>query len=110
MPGQPQATAYTDTTASASKGTAFYRVGTGTTNGSSPVLLEGPAFIAASVTLTWPSVTNRTYFVQRATNVLKPPVFSLLQTNIPGLPGTTGFTDTNPPASTPAFYRVGVQP
>ena len=60
--------------------------------------------------LTWSSVTNRSYFVQRATSLVPPPAFYLLQTNLPGLPGTTSFTDTNPPASSPAFYRIGVQP
>ena len=64
----------------------------------------------SSVTLTWSSVTNRAYFVQRATNLVNQPAFSLLQTNIPGRPGTTSFTDTNPPVSGPAFYRIGVQP
>jgi hypothetical protein len=65
--------------------------------------------VPASVTLTWLSVTNRAYFVERATN-LTTPAFTLLQTNIPGLPGTTSFTDTSPPVSGPAYYRVGVQP
>ena len=36
--------------------------------------------------------------------------FSPLQTNIPGLPHTTNFTDTSPLVSGPAYYRVGVQP
>ena len=62
------------------------------------------------MTVTWSSVTNRTYFVERATKRVHQPAFSLLETNIPGLPDTTSFTDTNPPASGPAYYRVGVQP
>ena len=65
--------------------------------------------VPANVTLTWSSVTNRAYFVARASNLAPPQAFSLLQTNIPGLPDTTSFTDTNAPASGPAFYRVGVQ-
>jgi hypothetical protein len=108
--GLAGATAYTDTTACASKGAAFYRIGTSTTSGPAPALLQQPAFVPASMTLTWPSVATRTYFVQRATNRVNQPAFSLLQSGIPGLPGTTSFTDTNPPASGPAFYRVGVQP
>jgi hypothetical protein len=108
--GLPGTTAYTDATASPSNGAAFYRVGTGSSNGPSPVLLQLPVFVPASMTLTWTSVTNRTYFVQRATNLLPPPAFSLLQTNIPGLLGTTSFADTNLPVSGPAFYRIGVQP
>ena len=108
--GLPGATAYTDTTASRSKAAAFYRIGTGSSNGPAPVLLQLPGFDPGSVTLTWSSVSNRTYFVQRATNLAPAPSFSLLQTNITGLSGTTSFTDTNPPASAPAFYRVGVQP
>ena len=109
IPGLPGTTAYTDTTASLSKGAAFYRVGTGSSNGPAPALLQRPVFFPASATLTWTSVTNRAYFVERATNLVKQPVFSLLQTNIPGLPDTTSFTDANPPTSGPAFYRIGVQ-
>jgi len=108
--GLAGATAFTDATASASKGAAFYRIGTGSKNGPAPALLQQPGFVSASATLTWPSVANRTYFVERATNRVPPLVFSLLQGNIPGLPGTTSFADPNPPASGPAFYRVGVQP
>ena len=67
-------------------------------------------FVPGNVTLTWWSVTNRAYFVERATGSLNQPFFSLLQTNIPGLPDTTSFTDTNPPISGPAYYRVGLQP
>ena len=44
----------------------------------------------------------------RATNLV-PPASSVLQTNIPGLPDTTSFTDTSPPLSSPAFCRIGVQ-
>jgi hypothetical protein len=108
--GLAGATAYTDATASSTKGAAFYRIGTGSTNGPAPALLQRPAFVPATVTLTWASVTNRAYFIQRATNLVLPPAFSLLQPNIPGLPDTTSFTDTNPPTTGPAFYRVGVQP
>jgi hypothetical protein len=103
-------TAYTDATASGANGAAFYRVGTGSTNDPAPALLQLPVFVPASVTITWPSVTNRTYSVQRSTNRVGQPAFSPLQTNIPGLPSTTSFTDTNPPTSTSALYRVGIQP
>jgi hypothetical protein len=109
MPGLPATTTYTNTSAFSSKAVAFYRVGTTDPNAPPPILLQPPVVIPASVTLTWLSVTNRAYYVERATNLV-PPAFSLLQTNIPGLPGTTRFTDTGLPVSSPAFYRIGVQP
>jgi hypothetical protein len=109
IPGLPGATAYADATASRSKGTAFYRIGTGNTNGPAPALLQRPVFVPASATLTWTSVTNRAYFVERATNAAQS-AFTPLQTNIPGSPDTTSFTDTSPPLSSPAYYRVGVHP
>ena len=84
--------------------------GTSPINANSVLRLQPPVFVSSSVTLAWASVTNRTYCVQRATSLIPQPAFSPVQTNIPGLPGTTSFTDTNPPASGPAFYRVGVQP
>jgi hypothetical protein len=84
--------------------------GTSPTNAALVLRLQPTVVLPAGVTLTWSSVTNRAYFVQRATNLMPQPAFSLLQTNIPGLPGTTSFTDTNPPPSGLSFYRVGVQP
>ena len=55
----------------------------------------------SSVTLTWSSVTNRAYFVQRATNLVNQPAFSLLQTTIPGLAR---------PASPTPTHRFPAQP
>jgi len=86
-----------------------WMAGTSPTNAASVLFLELPVVGPGTVTLTWPSVTNRAYFVERATGLM-PSVFFLLQTNIAGLPGTTSFIDTSPPLSAPAYYRVGVQP
>ena len=105
--GLPGTTAFADAT-TARGGAAFYRVGTTSTNGVLPLLVRAPAFVPASATISWSSVTNRQYFVLRATNGALPPVFSLLRSNLAGLPGTTKFTDTNAPPAGPAFYRVGV--
>ena len=69
-----------------------------------------PVIKPPGLLLRWSSDTNHACFVQRATNLVAPAAFSLLQTDIPGLPDATSFTDTNPSVSTPAFYRVGVQP
>jgi hypothetical protein len=84
--------------------------GTNPTNAASVLRLQLAVIQPAGVTLTWSSVTNRAYFIERATELALPSSFSLLQTNIPGLPDTTSFTDSNPSVSGPAFYRVGVQP
>jgi hypothetical protein len=104
--GLPGTTEFTDTSLPAT-GVAFYRVGT--TNGGTPPQLEKPVYLPAKATLTWSSVTNRAYFVERSTNLSATPAFSLLQSNIAGLAGTTSFTDRNPPAGGATFYRLGVQ-
>ena len=90
-------------------GFRFYRVGTGASNSVTPPSLQAPAFVPASVTLTWSSVTNRSYALERATNLGGVPAFSVLQSNIAGLPGTTSWTDTNGVGSAPRFYRVRVE-
>jgi hypothetical protein len=63
----------------------------------------------SGVTVTWQSVTNQTYFLERATNLMKQPPFSTLATNIAGQVGTTTYTDTNAVGNGPFFYRVGAQ-
>ncbi len=87
-----------------------WQAGTDPTNAASVLAVQSSVIVPGGVTLTWPSVTSRTYSVQRATSLADQPAFSPLRTNIPGLAGTTSFTDTNPPAAAPAFYRIGVQP
>jgi hypothetical protein len=86
-----------------------WMAGTNPTNAGSLLLLAAPEVGAGGVTLAWASVTNRTYYVERATNLAPPPAFFRLQTNIPGLPDTTTFTDTAPPLAGPALYRIGVR-
>ena len=62
----------------------------------------------ARAKLIWTSVTNRAYFIERATN-LDTGSFSLLKSNLAGLLQTTSFTDSNPPTTGGTFYRVGIQ-
>ena len=82
--------------------------GTIPTNAASVLRIQTAAMTLPepSITMVWLSTTNRSYFVQRSTN-LSPAVFATIQTNIPGASGTITFTDTN---SSPgrAYYRVGV--
>jgi parallel beta-helix repeat protein len=84
--------------------------GTDPTNAASVLVLAAPAAGADSVTLTWASVTNRSYYVERATSLAGQGAFSLLASNIAGLSGTTSYADTNGPVAAPAYYRVGVAP
>jgi len=84
--------------------------GTNPTNAQSALWLASPVTTPTNVTLTWTSVTNRTYTLEQATNLGGAPAFSVLRSNLAGLPGTTSWTDTNAPVSSPRFYQLRVSP
>jgi hypothetical protein len=86
-----------------------WRAGTVPTDPSSVLKLFPPVVSnanASALTVTWSSVTGRNYFVERSTNLA---VFTQVSSDIPGLPGTTAFADTNTVGSSRFFYRVGVR-
>ena len=61
------------------------------------------------VTITWPGVAGRTYFVQRGITPAGAGALGLFQDNLPGQIGVMSFTDTNVPNQRRLFYRVGVR-
>ena len=99
---------YADTDGDGMNNWQEWIAGTNPTNAASALWMLPPTNTLSGVTLSWISVTNRSYFVLRATDLAESLAFSLLQSNVAGLPDTTSFTDTNAPATGPAFYRVGV--
>jgi hypothetical protein len=83
--------------------------GTNPTNSASVLKMLNPALTnnPPGVILTWQSVSNRTYSLQRSVNFGSLPTFLTIQSDIPGQTGTTTFSDTNSPAA--ALYRVAVE-
>lgn len=83
--------------------------GTDPTNPLSVLKMLSPARGAVGIAVPWQTVTNRSYFFQRATNLTAQPSFLTLATNIGGQFGSTTFTDTNATGPGPFFFRVGIQ-
>lgn len=83
--------------------------GTDPTNTQSALIVLPPVQITGEIRISWQSVSDRTYCLERATNLTANPAFLPLAGGIPGQAGTTTYTDTNPPVAVPVFYRVGVQ-
>jgi hypothetical protein len=60
------------------------------------------------VTVSWQSVSGKTYYLQGGPDLLQPSLSSI-QSNLLGQAGITTFTDTNAHREGLYFYRVGVQ-
>ncbi len=86
-----------------------WRAATDPTNAASALRMLLATGTGSDVTVSWSSVTGRSYSLERATEMGAAPDFSLLRSNIAGLAGATSFTDTNAVGATPRFYRVRVQ-
>jgi hypothetical protein len=93
-------------------GTAFnvyqdWVTGLNPTNNASILAMFTPATTnnANGLTVTWQSVTNILYNLQRSTNL---PAFTTIQSNITGQAGATSYTDISATNNVPYFYRVGV--
>jgi hypothetical protein len=86
-----------------------WRAGTDPTDPLSVLRLLTPVPGPSGVTVTWLSVSNRTYFLARSTNLSVAPIFLTLSSNIVGQAGSTTLLDTNAAGMGPVFYRVGVQ-
>lgn len=83
--------------------------GTNPTNALSVLKMLPPSTCPSGIIVTWQSVTDRTYCVQRAASVTNPPSFLPVQEGVSGQPGTTTFIDTNAAGTGPFFYRVRPQ-
>ena len=84
-----------------------FLAGTDPTNAASVLALLPPAITSSGVLLTWQSVPNRSYALEKATDLLARPCFSCVASNLPGATGITSFTDTN--STTTTLYRLRLQ-
>ena len=100
---------YTDADSDGMDNWQEWIAGTNPTNNSSILQMLAPSNNISGVTVSWQSVSGRTYYLQRGTNLLLQPALLSIQSNIVGQAGTTSFTDTIAKNAGPYFYRVGVQ-
>ncbi len=88
-----------------------YLAGTDPTNRQSALRMMTVTVVkpGPELDVSWSSVTNKTYFLQRSSNLAAQPAFSVVQSNIVGQAGVTIYQDTSVAGPGPYFYRVGVQ-
>ena len=84
-----------------------WRAGTAPDNASSVLRMLPGGRDPSGITLSWQSVTNVVYYIQRSTNMTA--AFSSIKSNIVGQAGITTNLDTTASGLRPFYYRVGVQ-
>jgi hypothetical protein len=90
---------------------AEWKAGTSPTNRISFFTFNasGSRPVPAGFQLRWNSLSERTYRVERSTNLIGNPAFSVLQSGIPGAANATDFVDATATNLVRAFYRVYVE-
>jgi hypothetical protein len=88
---------------------AEWKAGTNPTNAASwlQMTTAAPTNNFTGVVVTWQSVTNVNYYLQRSSDLTT--AFSTIQSNIVGNAGTTSYDDTTATNPVPYFFRIGVQ-
>ena len=85
-----------------------WKTGTDPNNAASVLKLNSPTGGGTGgIAVTWQSVANIEYLLQRGTNLPGP--FSTIQSNLLGQTSTTSYTDTTATNRGPYFYRIDVQ-
>jgi hypothetical protein len=89
-----------------------YLAGTDPTNRQSALRMITVTVIkpGPELDVSWSSVSNKIYFLERSSNLAAQPAFSVVQSNIVGQAGVTICPDTSAAGPGPYFYRVRVQP
>jgi hypothetical protein len=82
--------------------------GTNPTNAESAFRILSVGSSDAGVAVSWQSITDRSYYLQRSTDIGGTPGFITVATNIVGLTNTTTYVDSNAIGSGPFFYRIGI--
>jgi hypothetical protein len=98
---------YADSDGNGMKNWQKWVAGLNPTNAASVLQVLSPMPSGTNLVVTWQSVTNINYFLQRSSS-LAPGSFQPLATNLPGWAGVTTYIDSNAPAPGPWYYRVGV--
>ena len=109
-----EAAATNDTDGDGMPAWAEYVAGTDPTNGDSRLSVVAISNAippsATNIVVQWLSVSNKTYRLERSTNLVSTPPFDFnVRTNIPATPPLNTETDTTATGQGPYFYRIGVQ-
>jgi hypothetical protein len=83
--------------------------GTDPTNSFSVLKMLAASHKLSGITVSWQSVSGKTYCLERGADLLQHPALFPLQSNILGQAGMTSYTDTTATNAGPYFYRVGMQ-
>jgi hypothetical protein len=83
--------------------------GTVPTNAASVLRIVSARREVSTVKITWTSVPQRTYTLERASHLGATPDFSVVKSNILGEPDLTTWTDEGAAGPGPLFYRVRVE-